>query len=1199
MSRRLDRTGRPARQARARRLSLEPLEGRELLTGYSVTTAADNGSNASPTAGSLRAAIISANADNSVAVDTISFAIPGSGVQTIALQSSLPALTRTIVIDGSTQPAYATTNTPLVVLDGSAAGAGANGLTITTGASSVIRGLAIVGFTTNSNSFGGEGIYLAGPAGQATIIGNYIGVGADGSTVKANSTGVLSFSANNTIGGTTAETRNVISGNDNAGVLLAGSGATGNLVLGNYLGTDATGTLARGNQYGVLVTAPNNTIGGTLAGAGNVISGNVGPTSQTGAGVLIEGSASGNLIAGNKIGTNPSGTAAVFATNVKYSNVYGIEFGTPGTVTGDVLARETVGGTVAGAGNLISGNFVGITSNPNKQITSSLIAGNTIGLNLGGTAPISNGDGVLLGASLTTIGGTTPLARNVISASSSLTGDVGTGLSLSGDSDLVQNNYVGLLASGVGSSLTGNAAGMILAVTNSTIGGKTLGNGNIVSGNSGDAIALQGTGAVGVFGNLIGIDINGNADPNGGNGISIAVANPTTKTTVPLALNDTIGDTAAAAGNVIAHSGGAGIVVNDANPAGITGLAIRGNTIFANARLGIDTQGTGVPVPSTLYLNGYSVANGLLTLGGIYPGTPGTTASIDLFANANDPSGFGQGPVYLGSTTVTTNASGLAAFAPTFAAPAGATSFSATATGPDGNTSEFSANFPTVAGAPKSNLVVQSATVGAPLVIGDTVTLIEKVYNLGPNAATSTMLYDSLPTSLVVTGVVSSVGTTSIDGNNVVTANLGTLPANSFVTVTVTATVSQAGTFTDSAGAFSTTFDANYADNIVQQSFVVGQGNTGPTADLAILESVTPTSALVGSPLTYTISVGNIGPNAATNALVNDFLPAGASIVGITASQGSAPSVTGAIATVNLGTLAPGAVATITVIVMPSKAGTITNSVTVAGNQYDPSPANNATTLTTPVTTATPSIHFYLAQNASYPVGAIGQGLVFTLTVENFGPDVATNVFLIDNLPTNVTFLQAAPTQGAAPVVSGGVLKENFGTLAPGGIATLYLVVSPKAIGLVNNVAGVYTPDVPSAAPSFAASTVAIVAGPSVTAVNGFGNNSQVVITFNEALNPTTAMNPANFQLVALGKSATGSPNAVPIASVTYNQLSHSVMLLPAQPLDPTQYYRLTVIGSTTTGVADTFGRRLSSTGFGSPGSNYTVTFFAGTLPQI
>src|SRR5207253_752437 len=107
----------------------------------------------------------------------------------------------------------------------------------------------------------------------------------------------LLSSAENVIGGTTIAARNVISGVNGAGVTITGA-ATKNLVQGNYIGTDATGSRSLGLQrYGVYILgASGNSIGGTAAGAGNLISGN------TENGVYLQDDARSNLVVGNIIG---------------------------------------------------------------------------------------------------------------------------------------------------------------------------------------------------------------------------------------------------------------------------------------------------------------------------------------------------------------------------------------------------------------------------------------------------------------------------------------------------------------------------------------------------------------------------------------------------------------------------------------------------------------------------------------------------------------------------------------------------------------------------------------------------------------------------------------------------------------------------------------------------------------------------------
>ena len=140
------------------------------------------------------------------------------------------------MIDGSTQPGFA--GTPLIELDGTSAGGFQYGIIISAGGSTV-RGLVINRFIS------GGGINLH-TAGGNTIAGNFIGTNVGGTAALANGTGVLiqAGSTGNTVGGLSAADRNVISGNGNNGVSL---NASGNTVLGNFIGTDLTGLAPVGN----------------------------------------------------------------------------------------------------------------------------------------------------------------------------------------------------------------------------------------------------------------------------------------------------------------------------------------------------------------------------------------------------------------------------------------------------------------------------------------------------------------------------------------------------------------------------------------------------------------------------------------------------------------------------------------------------------------------------------------------------------------------------------------------------------------------------------------------------------------------------------------------------------------------------------------------------------------------------------------
>jgi hypothetical protein len=271
-----------------------------------VTNTNDSG------AGSLRQAILDSNASVGV-LETIVFNIPGSGVHTIIPTSALPAITDTVIVDGTTQPGYA--GKPLIELDGANAGSGVDGLDLVHGSDgSIVKGLVI-------NRFSGDGIHIgpiSTPGGTSNILiqSNFIGTNAAGTAALGNgSNGIeiigfspTSFSSHNTIGGTAAGAGNVISGNMGSGVEILNSGALQNVLQGNFIGTAVDGLSALGNGgNGVWLStsASLNTVGGTAAGASNVIGFN------GGAGVLVDnllgvhaGPAFGDTILSNAIFAN-------------------------------------------------------------------------------------------------------------------------------------------------------------------------------------------------------------------------------------------------------------------------------------------------------------------------------------------------------------------------------------------------------------------------------------------------------------------------------------------------------------------------------------------------------------------------------------------------------------------------------------------------------------------------------------------------------------------------------------------------------------------------------------------------------------------------------------------------------------------------------------------------------------------------------
>lgn len=238
----------------------------------------------------------------------------------------------------------------------------------------------------------GVGITIRGSAN--IVQGNYIGTDASGTAAIPNGMEGIWIAPNaqdNIVGGSSAEERNVISGNDLFGISISGRGATGNVVKGNYIGVDATGSAALPNRHGQVISdgPKDNIIGGSAPGEGNVISAN-------GTGVLIRGAdTSGNAIIGNHIGTDASGSQplgnalSIWILNGAHDNA--------------------IGGTAPGEGNVISNNnLYGV------QVDESGTVGNTIR----GNSIYSNGqEGIR-----TTDGGNRELEPPILSGASPVSG---------------------------------------------------------------------------------------------------------------------------------------------------------------------------------------------------------------------------------------------------------------------------------------------------------------------------------------------------------------------------------------------------------------------------------------------------------------------------------------------------------------------------------------------------------------------------------------------------------------------------------------------------------------------------------------------------------------------------------------------------------------------------------------------------------
>jgi CSLREA domain-containing protein len=558
---------------------------------------------------------------------------------------------------------------------------GTDGIASCTGACNLISGN------------GGPGIHILGRDPEETgsptsgapnnrVLGNYIGVDLTGEIDLGNGgDGVFieGGARDNIIGGTTEAARNIVSGNDGNGIHIEGRpvaalGATGNMILGNFVGTDVRGETRVGNEgYGVVLQSESRSMVGDLTASpgtppGNLISGN----KLDGVGIFGPG-ADSNMVLGNIIGLNARGDAAL-------ANRIGVHIQRGND--------NTVGGRTRRARNVVSGNLnAGVEIS--VMATGNRVWGNFIGTDAAGRSALGNFHGVrVIDASTNLVG------ESVDGNPGDPPGNVISGNSLQGVQILillgaaagnrVQGNIIGLNAKGT-AKVGNRASGVLIAgAPENIIGGMAAAARNIISGNVADGIGISGRGAQRnrVLTNTIGLTLEGAAEGNGEHGVAIANG----------AGHNEVKESA------IRFNNGAGVRILDT--AGPHNKTTDPNSISSNGGLGIDLGPEGVTpndpgdtddVQNFPELTSVTSSGGTTTLLGLLDSRPNTTFTLEFFGNTEcDPSGFGEGETFLGSQQVTTDGQGDAVFAVTLSASAANVTATATATDPNGSTSEFS-----------------------------------------------------------------------------------------------------------------------------------------------------------------------------------------------------------------------------------------------------------------------------------------------------------------------------------------------------------------------------------------------------------------------------------------------------------------------------------------------------------------------------
>ena len=550
-----------------------------------------------------------------------------------------------------------------------------------------------------SYSLNGFAIVLNGPASTGNkLLGNRINMNLAATQLPRSPGGgiVLSNAPGNTVGGLTAAARNFIYG-DYTGLLIAGIGSRQNAVLGNWFGLKADGTQLRTSAdfptTGIRVDGPENRIGGSDPGAGNVVAGG-------GFGILVGGNS--NRVAGNFVGTDPTGKIAI-------RNSPGIY------VSGN---DNLIGGPAAGAGNLISGNGTGASLVGSNNV----FQGNLVGTDLTGKSALPNGkinsgdSSVVVSGSHNLIGGTVPGARNVISGNDSAGVDLlGTGAQF----NRVEGNWIGVAADGT-SPLPNRHRGIeILGASHSIIGGEAPGAGNEIAYNAGAFYSGEGIFVALTFGGF------GNAGTNN------------------LIFGNHIHHNAA---NGVGMLAGATVRVN----------SIHDNGKLAIDRL-LDGVTPNVPQGARNFPVITSARQGSTYVEGTFDGKPDTTYKLDFYNNpSNDPSKHGELENHLGTVVIRTDAKGKASYHTTFDRSSLVASWvSATATEiidalgqeTEGETSEAALN--RVVDPPLAKPIADLAvTVSLSSVFLDRSGIVKfrvKLTNLGPDASDDALVVAQVP----------------------------------------------------------------------------------------------------------------------------------------------------------------------------------------------------------------------------------------------------------------------------------------------------------------------------------------------------------------------------------------------------------------------------------------------------------------------
>ncbi len=334
--------------------------------------------------------------------------------------------------------------------------------------------------------------------------------------------------------------------------------------------------------------------------------------------------------------------------------------------------------------------------------------------------------------------------------------------------------------------------------------------------------------------------------------------------------------------------------------------------------------------------------------------------------------------------------------------------------------------------------------------VGDEVVFTVGLSNGGPGAATGVQVEDALPGELSLVSASADLGSYS-EG----VWSIGLLPADAEATLTITATVEDWGSFTNTAQVRTADQydpDSTPGNSLAGEDDQASVGLSTPEADLSLAKEVDDERPNVGDDVVFTIVLSNGGPDTATGIEVADALPGELGLVAASADRGTYGA-----GVWSVGLLPGGEEATLSITATVENWGSFTNTAQVrAADQHDPdsTPGNSLAGEDdqSSVSLTTQQADLSLSKEVDDERPNVGDDVVFTVVLANAGPDVATGVEVVDALPGGLSLVSASADQGS---YSAGVW--SVGLLPGGAEATLSVTATVDQAGSFTNTAQVRT----------------------------------------------------------------------------------------------------------------------------------------------